>query len=110
MTGMGDGMHTLSERIAVLEERMNTMQADLSAALDRFRTDQAILREDMAKRDTDAERRATDLRTDIAKRDTDAARRDKDNLRWVVGFGIAQMVLILAVVGAGFTVIGLLIT
>jgi len=36
--------HALSERLAVLEERMKTMQAD-------YRTDIARLAEDMAKRD-----------------------------------------------------------
>jgi len=43
---MGDAPdnHALSERIAVLEERMKTMQAD-------YRTDIARLAEDMAKRD-----------------------------------------------------------
>jgi len=43
---MGDApdIHALSERIAVLEERMNTMHAE-------YRTDVARLAEDMAKRD-----------------------------------------------------------
>ena len=33
--------HELARQIAVLEERMNTMQADLSATLERFRADMA---------------------------------------------------------------------
>ena len=48
---------------------MNTMQADLSATLERFRAD-------------------------MAKRETDWAKRDKDNLRWQVGLWIAAVVII----------------
>ena len=33
--------HELARQVAILEERMNTMQADLSAALERFRADMA---------------------------------------------------------------------
>ncbi len=44
MNGAPDN-HALSERIAVLEERMNTMQAE-------YRTDIARLAEDMARRET----------------------------------------------------------
>ncbi len=63
---------------------MNTMQADLSATLERFRADMAAHRED-------------------------AAKRDKDNQRWTVGFGIAQIVLTVAVLAAGFAFLGILI-
>lgn len=61
--------HELARQFAVLEERMNTMQADLSATLERFRAD-------------------------MAKRETDWAKRDKDNLRWQVGLWIAAVVII----------------
>ena len=44
--------HELARQFAVLEERMNTMQADLSATLERFRAD-------MAKRETEGARRET---------------------------------------------------
>ena len=44
--------HEFDTRLAVLEERMKTLQADLTATLEGFRTDQAKLREDMAKRET----------------------------------------------------------
>ena len=49
----------LAGRVTRLEERMNTIQANLTATLEGFRTDQAKLREDMAKRDTDMARRET---------------------------------------------------
>ena len=57
-------MQDLDKRLAVLEERMNTLKAEntsaqerLNATLEGFRTDQAQLREDMAKRETDAVKR-----------------------------------------------------
>ncbi|MCY4227668.1 MAG: hypothetical protein OXF20_08265 [Gammaproteobacteria bacterium] len=74
--------HELSERIAVLEEKMNTSYERLMA--------------DMARRDTD-----------MARRDTEMARRDKDNQRWTVGFGIAQIAITIAVLGAGFAFLAL---
>lgn len=45
-------IHEINRKLAVLEERMNTMQADLSATLERFRAD-------MAKRETEGARRET---------------------------------------------------
>ncbi len=83
---MGDAPDNqpLSERIAVLEERMETRHAEYESALDRLRADMAAHRED-------------------------AAKRDKDNQRWTVGFGIAQIVLTVAVLAAGFAFLGILI-
>ncbi|MCY3995616.1 MAG: hypothetical protein OXF07_05715 [Rhodobacter sp.] len=51
---MGDApdSHELDRRIAVLEERMKTMQADLSAALERNNAAFERLRADMAARET----------------------------------------------------------
>ncbi len=49
------------------------------------------------------------MREDAARRDADAAKRDKDNQRWIVGFGIAQVVLTAAVLAAGFAFLGILI-
>jgi len=54
-----DPVGELNERVARLEERIETMKADLTATLEGFRTDQAILREDMAKRDAASARRET---------------------------------------------------
>ena len=53
--------------------------------------------------------RLAGMQADMAKRDVEAAKRDKDNQRWVVGFGIAQMVLIVAILAAVFVFLGILI-
>ena len=59
----------LARQLAVLEERMKTMQAE-------YKTDIAM------------------LAADNAKRDAEHAKRDKDNLRWQVGLWIAAVVII----------------
>ena len=59
----------LARQLAVLEERMKTMQAEYESALDRFRADMATHREDSAKR-------------------------DKDNLRWQIGLWVATVVIL----------------
>ncbi len=69
-------IHDLARQVAVMEQSMETMQANLTATLEGFRTDQAKLRETMAQRDVEA------------------ARRDKDNLRWIVGLFIVAIVII----------------
>ena len=74
--------HELSERIAVLEEKMNMNYAETESALDR-------------------------LRADMADWKTDMARRDKDNLRWTVGFGIAQIAVTVTILAAGFAFLAL---
>ncbi len=43
--------HELSERLAVLEERMNTKSAERESALDRLRADMADWKTDMAQRE-----------------------------------------------------------
>ena len=77
----------LKKQHAVLEERMNTKQAETESALDRLRADMADwktdMQADMARRDAD-----------MAKRDTDMARRDKDNLRWQIGLWVAAVVIL----------------
>ena len=84
-------IHDLAQQIARLEgdlkaqeERMKTMTAENEGALDR-------------------------LRADLATRDVEAIKRDKDNQHWVVGFGIAQMVLTITILAAGFAFLGILI-
>jgi len=80
-------IHTIARQLAVLEERMNTQQAD-------YRTDIARLAEDMAKRDADQAKRDTDIRTDIAQRDTEAARRETRMLLAIaVMIGLAVAIL-----------------
>ena len=59
----------LARQLAVLEERMKTMQAE-------YKTDIAL------------------LAADIAKRDAEHVKRAKDNLRWQVGLWIAAVVII----------------
>ena len=76
----GPTPHELSERIARLEERMKTMQAE-------YKTDIARLAEYMAKRDTEAAKQA-------AKRDAEAAKRHKENLRWQIGLWVAAIVVL----------------
>ncbi len=45
----------------------------------------------------------------MARRDAEGAKRDRDNQRWTIGFGIAQIVLTVAVLGAGFAFLSALI-
>ncbi len=51
MSGAPD-INYLARQVAVLEERMNTMQADLSATLERFLVDMATRDVEAAKRET----------------------------------------------------------
>ncbi len=113
-------IHDLARQIARLEgqleaqeERMKTMTAENEGALDRLRSDMAKRDADMAaglaKRDADLAADIAKRDVEAAKRDVEAAKRDKDNQRWVVGFGIAQMVLTITVLAAGFAFLGILI-
>ena len=85
----------LKGQIRVLEERMETKQAE-------YRTDISILAEKLSENIGRIEK-------DAAKRDKETAQRDKDNLRWTIGFGIAQIAITIAVIGAGVAILGLLI-
>ena len=80
--------HELSERIAVLEEKMNTNYAKTESALDRLRADMADWKTDMA-----------DWKTEMADWKTDMARRDKSNMQWIAGFVLGSAVLVIAVLG-----------
>ncbi len=62
--------------------------------------DIAVLRADMKTNYAETESALDRLRADIA-------RRDKDNLRWTVGFGIAQIAITIAVLAAGFAFLAL---
>ncbi len=53
--------HELSERLAVLEERMNTKSAENESALDRLRADIAGWKTDMAQREIEAGKRENRL-------------------------------------------------
>ena len=72
MSGAPDN-HEIDKRLAVLEERMNTMQAE-------YKTDIARLAEDAAKRET--------------RLVEDMAKRDKENTRWQIGLWIAAIVIL----------------
>jgi len=89
---------------------MNTMQSDLSASLERFRADSAVLREDIIKRDKEQSERYSLLREDIIKRDKeqserysllreDIAKRDRATVQWIVGVVFGAALLIIAVTG-----------
>ncbi len=83
MEGMAEpANHELSERIAVLEERMKTLQSDLQGTLERFRADMA------------------DWKTDMADWKTDMAKRENRLLLAILG-GIAVATAVLGVLIAG---------
>ena len=98
---------TLGTKYAVLEEQMKTMATRSEALKSDVNASLALLREDMAKRDTEAARREARLEqklaerdtemarrdTEMARRDTETARRDKDNLRWLIGLWVAAIVV-----------------
>ncbi len=65
MSGEPD-IYDLARQAAVSQERMNTMQADLSATLERFRVDLERFRVDMAQRDVEAAKRETRMLLAIA--------------------------------------------
>ncbi|MBC6438595.1 MAG: hypothetical protein GDA52_10815 [Rhodobacteraceae bacterium] len=95
--------HSIARQLAVLEERMNTYQAD-------YRTDIARLAEDMAKRDAEqAKRDAEQAKRDAeqAKRDADLkadiAKRDKDNQRFLVNLLLVLFGVLVAIIIGGFT-------
>ena len=87
--------HDLARQLAVLEERMSTMD-------ERYDKGWALLREDMAKRDAEAAKRDAEA----AKRDAEAAKRDVQKTerdataRWwqtaviLAGIGIAAAIII----------------
>ena len=79
MSGERD-IHDLARQVAVLEERMNTRQAEYESALDRLRADMTRLTDEAAR--------------SAAKRDVEAARRDKDNTRWQIGLWVAAIVVL----------------
>ncbi len=97
--------HKLALQIAVLEEKMNTTQAETESALDRLRadmadlktswkTDMADLKTDMADRKTDWKTDMADLRTDTADLRTDMARRDSRLILSVLGIMIAGITIL----------------
>ena len=83
-----NGLAALARQVAVLEERMETMN-------ERYDKGWALLREDLAKRDVE-----------MARRDAEFAKRDK-NLSiqiYAVAFGIVAVMIVI-----GGTIISLLV-
>ncbi|MBC6438599.1 MAG: hypothetical protein GDA52_10835 [Rhodobacteraceae bacterium] len=79
-------IHSIARQLAVLEERMNTQQAD-------YRTGWEAIRANMAEHQRDYRTSIADLKADIAKR-------DKDNQRFLITlFG-----LLVAIIIGGFVV------
>ena len=113
-----------AQNVAVLEERMNTIQANLTASLERFQADQARFREDIANRGTDMTATLSRLREDIANRETDTtttlsrlrediANRETDmtatlsKLREDIASRETRLVFyMIAIVGISFTIFG----
>ena len=84
--------HELARQLAVLEERMKTMQADLSAALERNNAAFDRLRADM----TGLEKRLVEKNAETADRIATATER-MANSRW---WQTAIMIAVVALVGA----------
>ncbi len=116
--------HELDKRVAVLEEKMNTLQASLASTLNAFRADgerrRAGLESTLNAFRADGERRRAGiestlnafradserLRTDIERLRTDAARDRADaekrlvaNLRWQTGIWLATAAAIFGFMG-----------
>ena len=94
-----NGRVDLARKVAVLEERMNT----ITESYDRgWKLIEAKMGEDYAKRDTEFAK----LREDFTKRDAEFAKRDKNmSIQiYAVAFGIVIVIL-----GIGGTIISLLV-
>ena len=108
-----NGRVDLARKVAVLEERMNTItesydrgwkliEAKMGEDYAKRDTEFAKLREDFTKRDAEFAK----LREDFAKRDAELAKRDKNmSIQiYAVAFGIVIVIL-----GIGGTIISLLV-
>ncbi|MBC6438046.1 MAG: hypothetical protein GDA52_07890 [Rhodobacteraceae bacterium] len=89
-------IHSIARQLAVLEERMNTYQAD-------YRTDIARLAEDMAKRDAEQAKRDAEQAKRDADLKADIAKRDKDNQRFLVNLLLVLFGVLVAIIIGGFT-------
>ncbi len=84
-------MHDLAQQIIRLDGAIKTSRAENDAMESRI------------------EARLASMEANMAHWKTDMAQRDKDNLRWTVGFGIAQMLITVAILGAGLAFLGILL-
>ncbi|MCY4151556.1 MAG: hypothetical protein OXE94_04895 [Aestuariivita sp.] len=55
------------------------------------------------------DKQQAEYRTDISHLAEKMAERDKDNQRWTIGFGIAQIAITIAAIGGGIAILTLLI-
>ena len=85
-----DELVDLARQMAVLEERMETMNERYDKG---WKLLEAKMGEDIAKRDAEFSK----LREDIAKQDTEMAKRDTANTRWLIGVIIAASAIVIAV-------------
>ena len=85
-----DELVDLARQMAVLEERMETMNERYDKG---WKLLEAKMGEDRARRDAEFSK----LREDIAKQDTEMAKRDTANTRWLIGVIIAASAIVIAV-------------
>lgn len=83
-------MITVEERLAALEERMETKQAQ-------YRTDFASMMEAMERHRGEYRTGFADLAAEVARHTAAAERRDKENVRWMAAFVIGAALLVIAV-------------
>ncbi len=91
-------LHDLSERLAVLEKRMNIHQATYETAMERLERRMAEYNAESARRnaerDAEAAKRDAEAAKCAVRCDAEAAKRDQGNLRWQIGLWISAMVVI----------------
>ncbi len=92
-----DELVDLARQMAVLEERMETMNERYDKG---WKLLEAKMGEDIAKRDAEFSKLREEMAkrdTEMAKRDTEMAKRDTANTRWLIGVIIAASAIVIAV-------------
>ncbi len=74
-------LQDLARKLAVLEERMNTRQAEQESAIDRLRADMA------------------NWKTDMANWKAESAKNERDNIRWVIGLAVGLWAAAVIILG-----------
>ena len=106
MNDLNNRDHELDKRLAVMEERMNTLKAENETAFERLRSDMARRDVETANRDAEKETAFERLCSDMARRDVETANRDKEaarretvNTRWIMASILAAAGLIVIILG-----------
>ena len=87
-------MDDVGRKLAVLEERMNTMQAQYEGALDRLRADLARHGEELARRDARQGEVLAKQIEELARRDVETARQaTRMTNSLLIAIGVATAVL-----------------